>query len=347
MKLLHCSHCHALVFFENSVCVNCGHLLAFDSAQSRMIAFAATPDGSLVAQDSGTPRPELRLCQNHNETGVCNWATDASQPSPLCPACQFTRTLPQLDKPGNLEAWAKIEAAKRAFLYDLLPLGLFPASWQQDPERGLAFDFLEDQNQKTVLTGHDSGLITLNIAEADDVERERRRSSLGEPFRSLLGHFRHESGHYFWDRLIREQDRLDAFRAAFGDEREDYGQALQRYHGGARKDNWETTYITEYASAHPWEDWAETWAHYLHLRSVTETARACGLRLEPARPDEPTFPAPQEQSDSKGDSLLSDWTALSYLVNQLNRSLGLRDPYPIVLHSAALEKLRFVHALLT
>src|SRR6202011_5238904 len=40
-------------------------------------------------------------------------------------------------------------------------------------------------------------------------------------------------------------------------------------------------HVTPYASAHPWEDFAETWAHYFHMVDTLETATAFGLRLRP------------------------------------------------------------------
>jgi hypothetical protein len=200
---------------------------------------------------------------------------------------------------------------------------------------------------EAVLTGHDNGIITLNLAEADDAERERRRVQLHEPYRTLLGHFRHEIGHYYWDRLIRDSPHLEAFRALFGDETQDYGAALQAHYSAGEKPSWEQGYISAYATAHPWEDWAETWAHYLHMVDGLETAAACGLKLAPARADEPVMKAPPEEPAlARFARLQRDWIALTYVMNNLNRSMGLNDAYPFVLSTPALAKLEFVHGLI-
>ena len=219
-----------------------------------------------------------------------------------------------------------------------------------DPEHGLAYDFLaspDDPEAPPVLTGHADGVITLNIAEADDVERERRRHDLHEPYRTLLGHFRHEVGHYYWDRLIKDTPRIDLFRERFGDEREDYAQALQRHYQQGAPVDWQERFVSAYASSHPWEDWAETWAHYLHMTDTLETAAACGLSLRPGRTDEPTLktppPAPGSRRFASFDRVIESWFPLTYVLNNLNRGMGLPDGYPFVLSRPAVDKLRFVH----
>jgi hypothetical protein len=224
----------------------------------------------------------------------------------------------------------------------------------EDAERGLAFEFLadpEDPEKPRVMTGHANGVITVNIAEADDAERERRRHAMNEPYRTLVGHFRHESGHYYWDRLIAEGGRQEEFRALFGDERRDYGEALKAHHANGPTANWSEQYVSEYASAHPWEDWAESWAHYLHMTDTLETAAAAGLSLKPPRKDEPTLkstPAPPTTANPAAfDRLMAAWHPLTYFLNNLNRGLGLADGYPFVLSPPAVEKLRFVHDTIT
>jgi hypothetical protein len=197
-----------------------------------------------------------------------------------------------------------------------------------------------------VLTGHANGLITINIAEADDVERERRRQQLHEPYRTLLGHFRHEVGHYYWDRLIKDNSALGTFREYFGDERKDYAQAINDHYKQGPPADWPSRYVSAYAAAHPWEDWAETWAHYLHLADAVETAAACGLSLLPRRPDEPTLTRDIDLTKRDAGSfnqLLEAWFALTYLMNNLNRGSGLQDGYPLILSAAAIDKLRLVH----
>jgi hypothetical protein len=200
------------------------------------------------------------------------------------------------------------------------------------------------------MTGHSGGVITISLAEADDAERERRRNALREPYRTLLGHMRHESGHYYWTRLVEDTDRLDAFRAQFGDERDDYAAALQGHYTNGPVADWQTRFVTAYASAHPWEDWAETWAHYLHIADTLETAAACGVSIRPRRGDEPALPKVPDTAGTPAtsfDRLMASWYPLTYLLNNLNRGLGLADGYPFVLSPPAVEKLRFVHDTVT
>jgi hypothetical protein len=266
----------------------------------------------------------------------------------MCRSCRLTRVIPDLSVPTHRDAWFRLEVAKRRLVYTLLSLKLPLASKQDDPARGLAFELLADApaGQAPILTGHADGIITLNIAEADDAERERRRTELHEPYRTLLGHFRHESGHYYWDRLIRGSERIEAFRELFGDERQDYAQALAYYYQTGPTANWFERFVTTYAGAHPWEDWAETWAHYLHMTDSLETAAACGVSIRPRRTDEPLLWQAPGQAGSPSASferLIDSWFPLTYVLNSLNRGLGLPDAYPFVLSTPAINKLRFVH----
>jgi hypothetical protein len=259
--------------------------------------------------------------------------------------------IPDLSQPGHKEAWYRLEVAKRRLLYSLLSLGLPVVGKDDDPAHGLAFEFLADPGPGAaaaapVLTGHQDGVITLNIAEADDAEREKRRLQLHEPYRTVLGHFRHEIGHYYWDRLVKDRDWIAGFRQRFGDERADYGQALDRHYRQGEPPDWPDHFISGYASSHPWEDWAETWAHYLHMIDALETAASCGLVLQPRRSDEPTL-NPNVVLDGgrppSFDSTVESWFALAYVLNNLNRGFGLQDAYPFVLSPPVIEKLRFVH----
>ena len=184
-----------------------------------------------------------------------------------------------------------------------------------------------------VLTGHGDGIITVNIAEADDVERERRRVLLHEPYRTLLGHFRHEIGHYYWDLLIKDSPHIDEFRTHFGDERADYDKALKEHYDRGAVPDWRSRFISGYASVHPWEDWAETWAHYLHMTDTLETAAVCGLSLHPDRPDEPAMEKQPNKSahEQSFDEIIGNWFPLTYVLNSLNRGMGMPDAYPFVL----------------
>jgi hypothetical protein len=236
-------------------------------------------------------------------------------------------------------------------VYTLLALGLPVVSKDIDAEQGLAFEFKSDLHtpkDEPVLTGHDEGLITLNVAEADDAEREKRRVQMHEPYRTLLGHFRHEIGHYYWDRLIRDTPRLERYRELFGDESVDYAESLQRHYDQGPSADWNLSYVSTYATSHPWEDWAETWAHYLHMIDSLDTAAACGVKLSPAHKEEPVIKRlPADPAHERFDALVKNWFALTYALNNLNRSMGLQDAYPFVLPDPALEKLRFVHEVVT
>ncbi|HEX3147242.1 MAG TPA: putative zinc-binding peptidase [Gemmataceae bacterium] len=349
MKIFRCDHCRQLVFFENFQCVNCSHALAY--LPDLGVIGSLDPAGD-ERWRSPIPRAaggEYRLCANYTGPNVCNWAIPAESPETLCPSCQLTHVIPDLDKPGNREAWYRLEVAKRRLIYTLLGLKLPIANRSDDPDAGLAFEFKADPADPAaprVLTGHAAGVITVNIAEADDAERERRRLQMHEPYRTLLGHFRHESGHYYWDRLIDGTDRVDDFRALFGDERADYAATLQQHYAQGPPADWPDRFVTSYASAHPWEDWAESWAHYLHLTDTLETAAAVGVKLRPPRKGDPeirSLPDPVDAAPESFDDLMAGWYPLTYLLNNLNRGLGLPDGYPFVLSTSAVEKLRFVH----
>lgn len=343
MRIFHCDHCGQLVFFENVRCLACDHALAYAPDVEDVLSLEPADDGHWRAAKRGLDERAYRLCANYDQANVCNWAVAADDPDPLCASCRLTRTIPDLAEPGHREAWYRLEVAKRRLVYGLLALGLPVANKTIDPIRGIAFDFLADAGAP-VLTGHADGVITINVAEADDAERERRRTALHEPYRTLLGHFRHEIGHYYWQRLIAESDRLDAFRAAFGDERVDYADALQRHYDQGACEGWQERFVSAYASAHPWEDFAETWAHYLHMTDTLETAAACGLTLRPRRADEPALTtAGQERMLGPFDRKIAAWFPLTYVLNNLNRGLGLPDGYPFVLSDAVIAKLRFVH----
>ncbi|HVH44720.1 MAG TPA: putative zinc-binding peptidase [Labilithrix sp.] len=342
MKVFHCDHCGQLLFFENINCVRCGRALAYVPELTHLASLDPRPtEDNPNRWSSPLAGRAFRLCSNYSSYNVCNWAVPEGDPNTLCRACRLTRTIPNLSRPGNDRLWYKLEVAKRRLVYTLDQLGLPLQSKVEDPESGLTFEFLED-----VLTGHAKGVITVNIAEADDAERVKRRIELNEPYRTLLGHFRHESGHFYWDRLISGTSRLEAFRHIFGDERADYEAALKQNYAGGAPANWQDRYVTSYAAMHPWEDWAETWAHYLHMIDTLETAAACGISIEPPRNDEPTLrevPNPVKDSDVSFEHMMASWTPITYVLNNLNRGLGNDDAYPFVLSTPSVSKLRFVH----
>jgi hypothetical protein len=299
-----------------------------------------------------SPGARYKQCRNYAHQNVCNWMVSIEEASPSCIACRLNDTIPSLDHPNHRVYWANIEASKRRLVYSLLELGL-PVQNKEENPKGLAFAFLASApatpngERQEVLTDHNDGLITINIAEADEIERELTRRNMHEAYRTLLGHFRHESGHYYWDLLVDGSPMLDLFRNLFGDEREDYDKALQHHYAVGAPPDWSTRLVSSYASSHPWEDWAETWAHYLHLTDTLETAKAFGVA---PRDEDGGLMARQlsEMIDGAAVSpsfaaMLGDWVRLSLALNAMNRSMGMRDPYPFVLNRALASKLALVH----
>jgi hypothetical protein len=349
MKVFHCDHCGHLLFFENTVCLHCGRRVAFLPDLMLVGSLDAAPSTSDGWQ-SPLPHAQGRvyhLCRNYSVEEICNWCVPHGD-GPLCTSCRLTRMVPDLSQPSAKNAWYRLETAKRRLMYTLMTLGLPVAPRSEDPVHGLSFEFQADSPDGTtrVTTGHANGVITINIAEADDAEREKHRASLHEPYRTLLGHMRHESGHYYWARLIDNTSALPRFREVFGDERRNYAEALAEHYKSGPCADWQSQFISAYATSHPWEDWAETWAHYLHIVDTLEMAAHCGLSLRPWHRDEPSLPAPPAAPESRHasfDGILDSWYPVAYVLNNLNRGLGLADAYPFVLSAAVIDKLRFVH----
>ncbi|GAA4348604.1 putative zinc-binding metallopeptidase [Hymenobacter saemangeumensis] len=286
-------------------------------------------------------------CQNH-EHEACNWLVPTDCGTPFCTACALNRTIPNLQEPENLARWQKLEVAKHRLVFSLLCLRLPVISQFANPGFGLAFDFKADEGpENKVLTGHDEGLITLNIAEADSVQREQTRQNMAEAYRTLLGHFRHEVGHYYWDRLINNTPNLEECRRLFGDDREDYGKALERHYAEGPPADWPERYISAYATTHAWEDWAETWAHYLHIMDTLQTAHAFGLSVDTqAGAGQESLEAdisrdPYAEEDFC--NIMEQWLPLVFALNSLSRSMGQPDAYPFVIPPPAVEKLAFIH----
>jgi hypothetical protein len=350
MKLFSCV-CGQLLFFESVMCTRCKRTLAFLPDRGIVAAVEADRDGLWrnALNNSEDRGPRYRPCRNGREFEVCNWTVPAAERDEYCRACRLNQVIPNLSDPQARKAWHKLEIAKRRLMYTLMDLELPVASKTEDPERGLAFSFLEeDDTGARVFTGHSDGLVTINIAEADDPFRERMRLQMGEAYRTLLGHFRHESGHYYWDRLVAGTRWLDGFRKLFGDETRSYAEARDGHYRNGAPADWPSRFVSAYASMHPWEDWAETWAHYLHMTDTLETARAYDLALKPkpvARVAEDRTPtlSTRRLDLHSFDDLIGGWVPLSVALNSLNRSMGLADPYPFVVPPPAVEKLRFVH----
>ena len=342
MKLFQCQHCGQPLYFENTRCESCGHELGY--LPSREAITALEPDGGDQWRALADPEGRYRFCDNR-QYDVCNWLVPAETPDRYCPACRHNRTIPDLSQPNNLLRWRKMELAKHRLFYSLLRFRLPLVTRAEDPWEGLAFDFLSD-GPVPVLTGHENGIITINLVEADDAERERRRTQMGEPYRTLLGHFRHEIAHYYWDRLVAGSPSLDACRTIFGDDRKDYAAALKDHYSKGPPADWAQHFITPYATAHPWEDWAETWAHYFHMVDTLETASAFGLHIKPRLSKGAAALSADINFDpyvATIDHLIENWLPLTFAVNSINRSMGISDLYPFVLAPAVISKLSFVH----
>ena len=312
------------------------------------ILTALEPKGTGVFTPLADRSRTVSYCAN-SAHGACNWLVDAGS-NPLCEACRLNRTIPDLTQPENLRLWQRIEVAKHRLVYSLLRLGLPIASKTEQPDSGIAFDFLApapgEDGQGKILTGHDNGEITLNVAEADDAVRAEIRQNMHEPYRTLLGHFRHEIGHYYWQRLVQDKPVYGLFRKTFGDETKDYNQTLQAYYANGPLADWQVHHISAYASAHPHEDWAETFAHYLHMMDTLETGYAFGLRIRPRAGQDDNLKAsitfdPYKQTDF--DSIIEAWLPMTFAVNSINRSMGLDDLYPFVISPEVTEKLKVAH----
>lgn len=324
--------CGSRVFFHSRRCLACETDLGFDPQSLTVLSMEAADHKRYLGADGRY----YRYCDNGEHYGVCNWLVPEGENHPLCFACRFNRTVPNQELPGNRQRWEKLEEGKKRLFYSLLQLGLPLVDGWRDPENGLLIDFIEDQRSQPevfaetfVTTGYLGGIITINALEADDPLREAVRYQMNESYRTIVGHLRHEAGHYFWARVQADDELQEQFRALYGDEGINYQQALENYHASGPSAGWQKKYISAYASAHPMEDWAESWAHYLHIHDALDTAAADGL----------VAPGPGNQSMAER---VVNWQRLSVSLNEVNRSLGVGDAYPFVITPAVEDKLAFV-----
>jgi len=347
--------CGSPVFFRNSICLACNTPLGYAPTLAKVVALSQgpEPDTWLAWRTDG---PLYRRCANLHTPASCNWLVpveELADHAGLCRACRLNRVIPKLDdasQPDNGKLWGRIEVAKRRLISALLVMGLPVASREtEDTQRGLMFDFLSAaQGAPPVMTGHDDGLITLNIVEADDVQRERARTNMNEPYRTLVGHLRHEVGHYYWDRLVADSHWLEPFRAVFGDETRDYGDSLKAYYDRGPPAAWRGGFISAYATSHPWEDWAECWAHYMHMSDMVDTASSYGLSLDESRLEftpfsrELLFEGDHPGAD-KYLTFINHWAELAMMMNGMARAMGQPDLYPFVLAHQVVAKLHFIH----
>ncbi len=324
MRAFQCG-CGQRVFFDSTVCVRCGTDFGFDPERLDMVPL----------------QPGYQRCRNGLDYEACNWLLRADALPGYCWSCGLSEVIPNLAVADNLALWNRLESAKRRLIYDLLSHGLPIGPGRRMP--GLRFRCLEDRRRnpdvvdEVVTTGHQAGVITLNVAEADDVERTAAREQMQERYRTLLGHFRHESGHYYLNELVADEASRARWRALFGDASVDYAGSLESYYRNGAPDDWAGSFVSAYATAHAHEDWAETFAHYLHIRDTLETARAERVGIV-------------EEHWLPGDDLpgwILEWMRLSITLNELNRSLGMDDPYPFVMSAPVVKKLEFVHELVS
>jgi len=354
MQIWTCSGCEQTLYFDNSVCQRCQATLGFLPDRLDLAALSPADEGSFTVIGDEEDGARHRLCANGVEHDACNWTVPAEEDDSLCLACRLNHTIPDLSAGDNMILWKRLEAEKRRLVYSILRFGLPAANKVEDPDHGLAFDFLADREPEFregggVITGHADGLITLNLAEADHAVRERMRQQMAEPYRTILGHFRHESGHYYWDHLVLDSSWLEPVRDCFGDDRLDYSDALQRHYEAGPSSAWAASFVSHYASSHPWEDWAETWAHYLHIVDTLETAWQFGMRASPKveEAEELSFRAPRNPyRELDFDALIDAWLPLAQALNSLNRSVGQEDAYPFSLAAPAIAKLGLVHRII-
>jgi hypothetical protein len=343
MKLFSCDHCGHALYFENVVCEHCGHRLGYEPDANALVSLEGDGDAWTAPY---LPGRRYVFCANAG-FGACNWLLDARPGGdPYCKACRHNELVPPFEDAPMLIRWQILERAKKRLIYSLLRLRLPLATRNEDSVHGLSFRFLSEALAPApVMTGHMGGVITIALTEADDAEREYRRTQLNEPYRTLLGHFRHEIGHHYWDILVSQSAHLDEFHRLFGDETQNYDAALQAYYVNGAPPDWQSSYISSYATSHPWEDFAETWAHYLHLVDTTEMAAAFGVRLRPRIDGRGELTARIDFDPYRLDTieeLIGNWVPLASLINNLNRAVGQHDAYPFVLTPLVIDKLGFI-----
>lgn len=364
--------CGRPVFFRNSQCLACRTQLGYDVDAGRVVPIEPDPLPAPAPVMAGTPgdagthagawrrfgdvaSPRFRRCANFASAAGCNWLVPerllSAGDDGLCIACKLNRTIPDQSNAENRELWARVELAKRRLVSSLIALGLPVLSKESaDPARGLAFDFLRAlPGEPAVMTGHASGIITINVEEANDSRREQIRAAMREPYRTLLGHFRHEVGHYYWDRLVWDSEWLEPYRALFGDERQDYAVALRNHYENGPPDDWAKRFVSSYASTHPWEDWAESWAHYLHMVDTMDTALSFGLDASDVELDHEAYTAddlwqPPAKNAQEFLAFVNSWIRITGVITELTRSMGQPDFYPFALPRSAIAKLHFIHS---
>lgn len=371
MKTFKCS-CkdQQILFFESSHCTACDRTVGINGNFDKVEPYdfdIKSGQYFIAAQ----PKIRYQKCDNHAEYQACNGMVNMNTFVPseiegevLCFGCRFNEIIPDLSVVEHIPLWIKMETAKRRAIYTLKALSLPLLNTNQNPESGLSFDFTTDRdvtdhfvstlkNYEAVFTGHDSGHITINLAEANEVARSQTKLAMGERYRTLLGHFRHELGHYYFGKLILGFPEKHALcKQYFGDDELDYQEALDIHYKNGSPENWSENFISEYATMHPYEDWAETWAHYMHIMDTLETAKHFNITGSTSENLDDTekvedLNLPQGASffsaQTSISGILDTWIDFAVILNSLNRSMGLNDAYPFVLTDSVRTKLSFIH----
>ncbi|MGE0214146.1 zinc-binding metallopeptidase family protein [Mycolicibacterium sp.] len=345
MRAFACPACAAFTPFEADRCAACRTPVGLHLPTTSMVAL----DGDAVRVDG---QRWIRCTQA--ETLQCNWLVpdehvDAGQRG-RCLADSLIRREPDAADTVAREKLVPTTAALRRLVFQLLDIGL-PVEPYFRRTGGLAFDLLSSFSEdRPVTIGHADGVITIDLVESLDAYRESLRVRLGEPYRTMLGHFRHEVGHYYQNVLVETgpgaQRHLTECRALFGDERAGYGEAIDRHYRFGAPADWQDTFISEYATMHPWEDFAECFAHYLHITDTLDTAREAGMVLHA---DRVRFRAPRDVTpspcydDASVHRLLDDWAWIALFFNRVNTAMGKPPLYPFTIPPPVADKLDFVH----
>jgi hypothetical protein len=326
MHIFRCDRCGHVVDFSAHECGSCGAELGYVSERQSIAVLATSSKPATFEIDT----VDGRFWRCLNAAWGCNWMLPADSDTPWCRSCRLTRGRPDEARPDAVAAWMIAEAAKRRLVHQLDTLGLpIEGRSSEDPD-GLAFDLVHLPGEGGI-TGHSEGVVTLDLAETDDRHRDELRVRLNEPFRTVIGHLRHEIGHHYWSVLVRDRGCETSFRRLFGDERVDYRTAVEAYYVGNRPAWDPTVHVTAYAASHPLEDWAETFAHYLHVVDGLDTAIAYGL-------------APAELgADPDVAEILDVWRPVNVAITAVAAAVGMPPIYPFDPTGVVVDKLAFVH----
>lgn len=334
MHVFHCDRCGAILPFDAATCGSCDAIIGYVGDDRRLRVLSPTADPAVFRLDGA----DQLVWHCLNAAWGCNWTVPNEADNTWCRSCQLTRGRPDVGRPDAVAAWVEAEAAKRRLVHQLDGVGL-PIVVRSDANPdGLAFDLVHLPGEGGI-TGHLDGVVTLDLTETDEVHRDDLRRRLGEPFRTVIGHLRHEVGHHYWGYLVQPGDGLDEFHDLFGDPELDYAAAIDQYYATATADWDATRFISSYATSHPHEDWAETWAHYLHITDALDTAVAHDL----VPPDSAGLLIGDHVGALEFGEILDAWRPINRAVSAVAATLGTPPPYPFEPSGRVIDKLSFVH----